>query len=50
VTDELAIERGQNWTPIGGQDCTPFDILPANLGRERHAAASPRPIAQPAMS
>ena len=25
MTDELAIERGQNWTPIGGQDCRPFD-------------------------
>ena len=26
MTDELAIEGGQNWTPIGGQDCRPFDI------------------------
>ena len=25
MTEELAIERGQNWTPIGGQDCEPFD-------------------------
>ena len=27
MTDELAIERGQNWTPIGGQDCGPFDSV-----------------------
>ena len=25
MTDELAIEGGQNWTPIGGQYCAPFD-------------------------
>ena len=30
MTDELAIEGGQNWTPIGGQDCRPFDTF-ANM-------------------
>ena len=25
MTDELSIEGGQIWTPIRGQDCTPFD-------------------------
>ena len=33
VTDELSIEGGQIWTPIGGQDCTPFDIHRAPSSR-----------------